>query len=303
MSHPTGETTFRLLLKVCAFTLLVPGTVVVLVPYLLVDDLSWNAIDPFGPALLGVFPVLLGIALYFRCALDFAFNGRGTPAPTDPPVVLVASGPYRYTRNPMYIGILAIIAGELLIYADRALLYYLLLLAAVFHTFVVAYEERVLRRQFGASYQRYRDEVPRWIPKPAGLRALYRMSFLKVGALVLGAGALAHILRLTVELPVAEMPESIHTILVLLPAYAAVGCIVYARHIELPGIGHKIIFALATGLLATTALMHAWSIAVHDSQWLGIFPRWYSVVAMLVYGTFAHFMKTRRWAPEPTATN
>ena len=193
----------------------------------------------------------------------------------------------------MYVAVLTILSGEVLLYRDLALLSFTLLLALVFHVFITVYEERALRRQFGEEYVRYLETVPRWIPGPSGLEELYRRTFLKVGALVLAAGAAAHALRLTVGLPVLETPDSIHAFLVVLPAYAAIGLIVYARRIALPGARNKVIFALATGLLVATVVMHAYSIVAQDNRWYGVFPMWYSALSVIAYGGFALFLRSR----------
>ena len=279
--------------KASAFTLLVPMALVVLGPYFLLEDVSLAAVDIFGMSLLGMLPILLGTALYFRCAYDFVRSGRGTPAPIDPPVRLVTEGPYGYSRNPMYIAVLSVLAGEALLYRDPSLVYFVLALAAGFHLVIVGYEERVLRRQFGEAYAGYRGAVPRWIPKWSASKGLYRKSFLKVGALVLVGGVVAHVLRLTVGLPVLQTPVSLHSFLVVLPAYTVFGCIVYWRQIDLAGTFRKIILALIIGLLLTTVVMHAYSIVAHDNSWYRIFPMWYSALAEIVYGGFAYFLKTR----------
>jgi len=291
--HLRDPGTAWLLVKVAAFTLVVPGTVVALVPYLLLADSSRSAVDFAAISALGLLPIVLGIALYSRCAHDFILTGRGTPLPIDAPVRIVTRGPYRYSRNPMYIGILAVVGGEALLFRDHRLLSYLFAVAVVFHVFIVGYEERALRRRFGDDYARYRAAVPRWLPGWTGLRALYRETFLKAGTLVLAAGTVAHVLRLSVGLPVIEMPDSIHAILVVLPAYAGLGCIVHARRIDLAGVHRKVIFGLITALLLFTAVMHFYSIVARDNQWLGRFPMWYSVLAAIVYCAFAYFMKTR----------
>ncbi|MCH8348578.1 MAG: isoprenylcysteine carboxylmethyltransferase family protein [Proteobacteria bacterium] len=277
------------------FTLLVPGTVVGLVPTLLLGDAPLDALNVFVIYFLGVIPIVLGLALYLRCAYDFALSGRGTPAPIDPPDKLVIKGPYRYSRNPMYLGILAILGGEALLFQALPLLYFLLVMAAAFQIFIVGYEERALGRKFGQAYTRYCEEVPRWIPAGASLKALYKGTFLKVGAFVYLGGVIIHVLRLTVEVPVTQMPVSAHAILVVLPAYVVFGSIIYWRQIDLTGLFQKVTFALATGLLLITAVMHAYSIIAQTSAWLGIFPIWYSVLAAVVYGGFGYFLKTRKF--------
>ncbi len=125
------------------------------------------------------------------------------------------------------------------------------------------------------------------------MKALYRGTFLKVGTFVFAGGVVAHVLRLTVGLPILEMPVSLHAFLVVLPAYTAFGCIVYARQIDLAGVHRKVILALIIALLLITVVMHVYSIVAQTNEWLGIFPMWYSILAVIVYGGFAHFLKTR----------
>ena len=147
------------LLKTLIFTILVPGTVCVYVPLRLLGP------GPHPLKWLGLLPVTAGIAVYLWCAWDFATAGRGTPLVFDAPKRLVARGLYRFVRNPMYWGILLILLGEALGFGSSAILYYALLVALLFHAFVVFYEEPALRRKFGPSYEQYRRSVPRWIPK------------------------------------------------------------------------------------------------------------------------------------------
>ena len=153
-------------LKTLLFTILVPGTVTVLVPYLL---LSWDVqIFSFelGPIrFLGLPPILLGAVTYLWCAWDFTFTGRGTPAPIDPPKKLVVKGLYRYVRNPMYVGITLILFGEGLLFEAATLFLYAGFLLVCAHLFIVYYEEPTLRRLFGAPYESYCKSVARWIPR------------------------------------------------------------------------------------------------------------------------------------------
>ena len=99
-------------------------------------------------------------------AIDgFAADGRGTPAPTAPTERLVVGGPYRYVRNPMYLAVGAVIAGQALLLASLALLVYLAVFAVAVVLFVKIYEEPTLRATFGAEYEAYCAEVPAWWPK------------------------------------------------------------------------------------------------------------------------------------------
>ena len=60
----------------------------------------------------GVIALAAGIAGLAWCLRDFALVGRGTPAPFDPPQQLVATGLYRWVRNPMYLSALSLLVGE-----------------------------------------------------------------------------------------------------------------------------------------------------------------------------------------------
>jgi protein-S-isoprenylcysteine O-methyltransferase Ste14 len=96
---------------------------------------------------------------------NFLNEGRGTPAPIDPPRELVATGFYRYVRNPMYVGILAAIFGHFLWFGYWGLLIYAIVVFVAFNTFVTYYEEPTLKKKFGTAYEDYLRKVPRWIPK------------------------------------------------------------------------------------------------------------------------------------------
>jgi protein-S-isoprenylcysteine O-methyltransferase Ste14 len=153
-------------LKTLLFTIVVPGTVTILIPGLLLGWGSAPAAFDIGPLRwLGLVPLLVGAGFYLRCAWDFVVAGRGTPAPIDAPKHLVVRGLYRLVRNPMYVGVLLCVCGEALLFGSARLLWYAALLFVCFHTFVTVYEEPTLRRLFGASYEQYCVAVPRWVPR------------------------------------------------------------------------------------------------------------------------------------------
>ncbi len=153
-----------LFLRALLFTVLIPGTVTVVVPIFLLAlhcPLGrWQAMRG-----LGVPPMLIGVAMYLWCSWDFAVTGRGTPAPYDPPLQLVTRGLYRRMRNPIYVAIVLIIAGEALLFNSAILLGYAALLLVLFHLRVVLFEEPRLRRRFGGAYDDYCRAVPRWLPR------------------------------------------------------------------------------------------------------------------------------------------
>ena len=150
-----------LLLKNLLFTLIVPGTVGVYVPLFLAQG------DPVatGPVLLlAVILQAIGVAIYAWCVWDFAAFGRGTPAPIDAPKRLIVRGLYRYTRNPMYVGVLTVLLGWVVLFQTASMLLYTICVGVCFHLFVVLYEERRLAQQFGAEYREYCASVGRWLP-------------------------------------------------------------------------------------------------------------------------------------------
>ena len=108
---------------------------------------------------------LIGSLTVLWCFWAFTFKGRGTPLPADPPKELVVTGPYRYVRNPIYVGAALIFLGHFLWFGYWALLLYPALAFLGVHLFVVLYEEPTLKRKFGTSYEEYLKSVPRWIPK------------------------------------------------------------------------------------------------------------------------------------------
>ena len=138
--------------------------------YLPAQALSWAGIGRparFGlPQLLGAIATVGGAALAVWCILSFAVIGRGTPAPFDPPRRLVVRGPYRYVRNPMYLGAGLALAGAALFYQSGVLLAYAGAFLLAMHAFVVGYEEPTLRETFGGDYESYSRRVRRWLPGP-----------------------------------------------------------------------------------------------------------------------------------------
>jgi protein-S-isoprenylcysteine O-methyltransferase Ste14 len=130
--------------------------------------LSWSGIiqpETIGPAqMTGVILGAAGGALALWCIVTFVVAGRGTPALFDPPRRLVVVGPYRWVRNPMYLGATLALAGAALFYESWALLGYAAAFILVMYLFVVVYEEPALRATFGAPYREYCERVRRWWP-------------------------------------------------------------------------------------------------------------------------------------------
>src|SRR5882757_7397856 len=109
--------------------------------------------------------VALGIFIVLRAFVRFVREGRGTPAPIAPTEQLVVGGDYRFVRNPMYVGVVATVLGQALLFLDLWLLIYAVVSWAVMASFVRWYEEPVLRRRYGRQYEEYCRTVPAWLPR------------------------------------------------------------------------------------------------------------------------------------------
>ena len=116
---------------------------------------------------LGIIPCVLGFAVAIRCMWDFGWSGGGTPAPMAPPQRLVVVGFYRYVRNPMYVGFLAGWLGLWILFgrANRGSITVALVFVLCVEAFVRVFEEPMLRGKFGADYEQYCRNVPRWLPR------------------------------------------------------------------------------------------------------------------------------------------
>lgn len=116
---------------------------------------------------LAALPLILGAVMCYAAIWSFATVGQGTPAPFDPPRRLVVQGFFRYVRNPIFVGALLIVVSEavLLQAVSVALLLWIAGIFAGVHLLVVLYEEPVLRKKFGADYEQYLKQVPRWVPR------------------------------------------------------------------------------------------------------------------------------------------
>lgn len=148
------------------FLVIAPGIVAGLIPWLIS---GWEWRSPFFDGALvrwlGGALILAGIPMVLDSFARFAIEGFGTPAPIYPTERLIATGLYRHVRNPMYLGVLAVIAGQALLLGDIWLIAYAALIWLAFHMFVVGYEEPTLRRRYAAQFDDYCALVPRWLPR------------------------------------------------------------------------------------------------------------------------------------------
>jgi protein-S-isoprenylcysteine O-methyltransferase Ste14 len=161
----TSAIAMRILLPIRAvfFTLLFPGMVTGVVPYLIVR----HTLGPGWPAMTAVrvaafLLAVSGTAVLLHCIWSFAVRGGGTLAPIDPPRRLVVRGSYRHTRNPMYLAVITVLAAETIFFESGNLLAYAVVVMLVFHLMVILYEEPHLKNTFGRPYEEYCRSVPRW---------------------------------------------------------------------------------------------------------------------------------------------
>jgi len=154
-----------LFLKNLLFTVLVPGFVAGWVPWVFLLRRA-PLPDTWTVRHYAALPLFAaGAGFYLACVWLFGANGRGTPAPIDPPKKLVMRGPYRWVRNPMYLAVLLFVLGEVVFFRHLTLALYLVFLASAFQLFVIAVEEASLRRRFGAIYSDYCNVTNRWLPR------------------------------------------------------------------------------------------------------------------------------------------
>jgi protein-S-isoprenylcysteine O-methyltransferase Ste14 len=139
--------------------LALPGVVAFAIP--LAIGLNQRHSIPLRPL---SWPILVaGVSVLAWCVIEFYIAGRGTLAPWAPPNRLVSSGPYRFSRNPMYVGVALILISWAVLFSSLILTVYAAIVLLAFHIRVIAGEEPSLARTFGADWQSYRTRVPRWL--------------------------------------------------------------------------------------------------------------------------------------------
>ena len=147
-------------------TIIVPGVAIFGIPSLILRWIGKGWLSSF--TLLHTLSLsigLLGMGMVVWVSYSFVSKGRGTPIPLDPPTEFVASGLFRYVRNPMYVGVLLTLLSEMLFFQSAWLLAYSAVLWLILHTFLLLIEEPQLKARFGESYHEYLESTPRWVPR------------------------------------------------------------------------------------------------------------------------------------------
>jgi len=156
---------FSLLIRNLFFTILQPGLVVGLFPYLIVREKVNTLFEPPFEAhqYAGIFLFFIGWCLVLYCIYRFAVEGHGILSPADPTKNLVVKGIYQYSRNPMYIGVVLALIGEVVFTMSSTLLIYTGIVFTMFNLFIILIEEPRLRKDFGEEYLAYGKRVRRWL--------------------------------------------------------------------------------------------------------------------------------------------
>lgn len=117
------------------------------------------------PPMLGWAGLALGIAglVLIAFAIGLFRKAGENPEPWTPSATIIASGPYRFTRNPMYLGMALFQLGFGLWWPSTAVLILVPVAMILIDRFVIAKEERYLRDTFGEGYDGYCQKVRRWI--------------------------------------------------------------------------------------------------------------------------------------------
>jgi protein-S-isoprenylcysteine O-methyltransferase Ste14 len=151
--------------RALAFVTAASGLALVAGPYLVLTAYPEARVMLGGLRWSGLVLMAAAAVIYLDCLVRFLATGGGTPAPYEPPRQLVRLSLYRRVRNPMYLAVLLALTGEAVLFESPALIAYAAGVGFMFHLWVVLYEEPSLARRFGAAYEAYRWQVPRWIPR------------------------------------------------------------------------------------------------------------------------------------------
>ncbi|MEO6453406.1 MAG: isoprenylcysteine carboxylmethyltransferase family protein [Ginsengibacter sp.] len=144
------------------FSLILPGTVLVVVPMLIEKK---REIYEDAHLLLGLLLILPGLTIIIVTISSFIKIGKGTLAPWSPTKKLVITGLYRYVRNPMILGVFTVLLGEALTLWSKNILLWAISFFFINTLYFIIYEEPDLEKKFGEQYLQYKKHVSRWLPR------------------------------------------------------------------------------------------------------------------------------------------
>lgn len=147
-----------------------PFTVAVLVPIWIagayaVHPALGHTAGTLAVQAVGIVLAAIGLVLSGWSLRHFGTDGRGTPAPWDPPRQLVVQGPYRFVRNPMISGVALVLFAEAAFLHSGPHAVWALGFVALNAVYIPLVEEPQLVRRFGDSYREYCRHVPRLVPR------------------------------------------------------------------------------------------------------------------------------------------
>jgi protein-S-isoprenylcysteine O-methyltransferase Ste14 len=146
-----------------------PGIVLIYLPQT-ISHFRVPAGEPVWQEIVAVALILLGLTPLFESIIRFVRVGRGTLMPLVPTERLVATGLYRFVRNPMNVGVVVVLIGETVLFWSADMALYTGVVWLGFDLFIRLYEEPTLRRRHGEEYVRYCARVRRWWPRLRPLR-------------------------------------------------------------------------------------------------------------------------------------
>lgn len=164
MKAKTPETLAALFGTLLFLVMIVPFFLIWIPRRILISPLHIYNFDIGAFRYLGLAPIVFGIVIYVFCSGSFVLVGKGTPIPFTPTKDLIVTGFYRFVRNPLYIAGVFVLVGEALLFQSIGIFIYCLVMFGIFNIHVFM-EETVLAEKFGATYEQYRNSVPRWIPR------------------------------------------------------------------------------------------------------------------------------------------
>jgi hypothetical protein len=112
------------------------------------------------------------------------------------------------------------------------------------------------------------------------MKSFYFRSFARVCLLPYIGGTIIHILRLIYDFPITEMPVEVDWVIVTVGGYAGLGLIIFANHIPFNNVWDKIAYGLLIVHLDGSVIVHAYILYIGNHNVFGIFPYWYSFVAV-----------------------
>jgi protein-S-isoprenylcysteine O-methyltransferase Ste14 len=144
------------------FSFILPATVLIVVPWWIETD--WTIPSKIN-LILGITVGGIGLTVMFFTISSFIRIGKGTLAPWTPTKKLVVVGLYRYVRNPMILGVFAVLLGEATVFSSLQILEWAGVFFLINTTYFILSEEPGLERRFGGDYIEYKKQVGRWIPR------------------------------------------------------------------------------------------------------------------------------------------